>query len=381
MRAAAENGKPSDAILRDAAHHTGVMTSGISCDWRAPFPEANPFPGPASTLEVSTRPPIISENPNMNTQKRSVIASFCLAVALLFPVALFAQGATKKISVGLVLINLQAKFFNDINAGAQDAAKKAGVTLQVIDGNNDPSAQVNAVETLTQQKVDGIIMVAIDVKGILPALQDAAKNGVKVVAVDAKVEDPSVKAFIGVDNAKAGADFGDFVGKYITENLGGKAKIGIIGALNSFIQNQRKDSFIEAVKKVPGVSIGNTVDGQNVQERALSASENLVTSSPDINVIYATGEPALIGAIAALEAQGATKQVKLFGWDLSKQAVKAMDDGFLIGLVQQNPYQEGVEALNALVELSQGKEVPPFIDVPVEFVTTKNLDKYKPAFK
>ena len=314
----------------------------------------------------------------MNTKKVLVIASLCLAVAM-HP--LFAQGTKKKMSVGLVLINLQAKFFNDINAGAVDAAKKAEVNLQVIDGNNDPAAQVNAVETLTQQKVDGIIMVAIDVKGILPALQDAAKSGVKVVAVDAKVEDPSVKAFIGVDNAKAGADFGDFVGKYISEKLGGKAKIGIIGALNSFIQNQRKDNFIEAVKKTAGVTIGNTVDGQNVQERALAASENLVTSSPDINVIYATGEPALIGAIAALESQGATKRIKLFGWDLSKQAVKAMDDGFLIGVVQQNPYQEGVEAIDALVKLSQGKEVSSFINVPVEFVTTENLEKYRPAFK
>jgi ribose transport system substrate-binding protein len=309
------------------------------------------------------------------------MAGLCVAAALLCPVALFAQGAQKKLSVGLVLINLQAKFFNDINAGAADAAQKAGVNLQVVDGNNDPTAQVNAVETLTQQKVDGIIMVAIDVKGIAPALQDAAKSGVKVVAVDAKVEDPSVKAFIGVDNAKAGADFGDFVGKYISENMGGKAKIGIIGAMNSFIQNQRKDNFVTAVKKVAGVTIGNTVDGQNVQERALAASENLVTSSPDINVIYATGEPALIGAVAALEAQGATKRVKLFGWDLSKQAVKAMDDGFLIGVVQQNPYQEGVEAINALVKLSQGTEVSPFINVPVEFVTTENIEKFKPAFK
>jgi ribose transport system substrate-binding protein len=314
----------------------------------------------------------------MNTKKLLAIASLCLAVAL-HP--LFAQGTQKKMSVGLVLINLQAKFFNDINAGAVDAAKKADINLQVIDGNNDPTAQVNAVETLTQQKVDGIIMVAIDVKGIVPALQDAAKSGVKVVAVDAKVEDPSVKAFIGVDNAKAGADFGDFVGKYVSEKLGGKAKIGIIGALNSFIQNQRKDNFITAVTKTAGVTIGNTVDGQNVQERALAASENLVTSSPDINVVYATGEPALIGAIAALESQGATKRIKLFGWDLSKQAVKAMDDGFLIGVVQQNPYQEGVEAIDALVTLTQGKELPSFINVPVEFVTTENIEKYRPAFK
>src|ERR1700724_4859821 len=196
----------------------------------------------------------------MNTKKFLAAMMVPVAVASFSPTGLFAQGTQKQLKVGLVLINLQAKFFNDIKVGAEEAAKKAGVSLQVIDGNNDPTAQVNAVETLTQQKVDGIIMVAIDVKGIVPALQDAAKSGVKVVAVDAKVQDPSVKSFIGVDNAKAGSDFGDFVGKYISENMGGKAKIGIIGALNSFIQNQRKDNFIEAVKKTAGVTIGNTVD-------------------------------------------------------------------------------------------------------------------------
>ncbi len=317
----------------------------------------------------------------MNTKKVLVAMILAFTAASLSPIGLFAQGAQKQLKVGLVLINLQAKFFNDIKAGAEEAAKKAGVSLQVIDGNNDPAAQVNAVETLTQQKMDGIIMVAIDVKGIVPALQDAAKSGVKVVAVDAKVQDPSVKAFIGVDNAKAGSDFGDFVGKYIEKQMGGKAKLGIIGALNSFIQNQRKDNFIESIKKIASVTIGNTVDGQNVQERALTAAEDLVTSSPDTNVIYATGEPALIGAIAALESQGATRRVKLFGWDLSNQALKAVDDGFLIGVVQQNPYQEGIEAIGALVKLSRGEEVPSFIDVPVEFVTKDNIDKYRAAFQ
>jgi ribose transport system substrate-binding protein len=317
----------------------------------------------------------------MNTKKVLVAMILAFTAASLSPIGLFAQGAQKQLKVGLVLINLQAKFFNDIKAGAEEAAKKAGVSLQVIDGNNDPAAQVNAVETLTQQKIDGIIMVAIDVKGIVPALQDAAKSGVKVVAVDAKVQDPSVKAFIGVDNAKAGSDFGDFVGKYIEKQMGGKAKLGIIGALNSFIQNQRKDNFIESIKKIASVTIGNTVDGQNVQERALTAAEDLVTSSPDTNVIYATGEPALIGAIAALESQGATKRLKLFGWDLSNQALKAVDDGFLIGVVQQNPYQEGIEAIGALVKLSRGEEVASFIDVPVEFVTKDNIDKYRAAFQ
>lgn len=315
--------------------------------------------------------------------KRNCLAALALALGagMLSPTSSVAQGTQKPMKVGLVLINLQAKFFNDIKAGAEERAKKDGVSLQVIDGNNDPTAQVNAVETLTQQHVNGIIMVAIDVKGIVPALQDAAKSGVQVVAVDAKVQDPSVKTFIGVDNAKAGADFGDFVGQYIQTHMGGKANLGIIGALNSFIQNQRKDSFVASIKKIPGITIESTVDGQNVQERALTAAEDLVTSSPNINVIYATGEPALIGAIAALESQGATLRVKLFGWDLSKQAVKAVDDGFLVGVVQQNPHQEGVEAIEALVKLSQGETVSSFINVPVEFVTKDNIDKYRPEFQ
>src|ERR1700740_2499399 len=155
---------------------------------------------------------------------KKILAGTVILVAITWALSSLsvAQSPSQKLKVGLVLINLQAKFFNDINAGASDEAKKAGADLEVINGNNDPTAQVNAVETLTQQKVDGIIMVAIDVKGILPALQDAAKSGVKEAAVDEQYDVPSVKAFIGVDNAKAGADFGDFVGKYISANVGAR---------------------------------------------------------------------------------------------------------------------------------------------------------------
>ena len=66
--------------------------------------------------------PIDSLMIHMKTKMRSAVVGLCVVATLLCPVALFAQGAQKKLSVGLVLINLQAKFFNDINAGAADAA-------------------------------------------------------------------------------------------------------------------------------------------------------------------------------------------------------------------------------------------------------------------
>src|SRR5258708_23531795 len=95
------------------------------------------------------------EKQNMNTKKFLATMMLPLAVASFSPTGLFAQGTQKQLKVGLGLINLQAKFFNDIKVGADYASKKAGVSLQGIDGNNYPTAPVNAVATLTQQHLDG----------------------------------------------------------------------------------------------------------------------------------------------------------------------------------------------------------------------------------
>ena len=66
----------------------------------------------------------------------------------------------------------------------------------------------------------------------------------------------------------------------------------------------RQKGFEDVVKAAPGVTIAGVVDGQNVQDNAMAAAENLMTANPDLTAIYATGEPALLGAVAAVESQG-----------------------------------------------------------------------------
>lgn len=78
----------------------------------------------------------------------------------------------------MVQINQQALFFNQMNAGAQAAAEAAGDELVIFNANNDPAAQNSAIETYIQQGVAGIIVVAIDVNGIMPAVQQAADAGI-----------------------------------------------------------------------------------------------------------------------------------------------------------------------------------------------------------
>ena len=97
------------------------------------------------------------------------------------------------------------------------------------------------------------------------------------------------------------------------------------------------------------MTIAGTVDGQNVQDTALAAAENLMTANPDMTAIYATGEPALLGAVAAVESQGRQADVKVFGWDLTASAIAGIDAGYVEAVIQQDPAGMGAAAVDALV--------------------------------
>lgn len=283
-------------------------------------------------------------------------------------------------SFALVQINQQALFFNQMNEGAQAAADAAGAELTIFNANNDPAAQNSAIETYIQEGVDGIAVVAIDVNGIMAAVEQAAAAGIPVVAIDAILPDEGPQAAqIGVDNAAAAGDLGAVVATWAEAN--GGARIGVVGALNSFIQNVRLDGFTASLEGAEGVSFTETVDGQNVQDTALAAAENLLTANPDMTAIYATGEPALLGAVAAVESQSRTGDVKVFGWDLTASAIAGIDAGYVEAVIQQDPAGMGRAAVEALSALAGGGTVERSIAVPVTIVTRDNVDDFRSMFE
>ena len=285
-------------------------------------------------------------------------------------------GIAQAKTFALVQINQQALFFNEMNRGAEEAAKAMGADLQIFNANNVSSDQNSAIETYIQEGVDGIAVVAIDVNGIMPAIEQADAAGIPVVGIDAVLPEGPQKAQIGVDNAEAGAELAAYYG----EAMKGPSKLGIVGALNSYIQNVRRDGFVDALD-TGRVEVVNTVDGQNVQDLALGAAENLIIANPDLNAIYATGEPALMGAIAAVESQGKQGDLSIYGWDLTQQAIDAIDQGYVKGVVQQDPAAMGAAAIEALATLADGGEVERNISVPVTIVTQENVDEFRGLFQ
>ena len=258
-----------------------------------------------------------------------------VATTMLASMSFISAASAAGPTYALVQINQQALFFNLMNKGAQDAAKASGKDLVIFNSNDNPVAQNDAIENYIQQGVKGILVAAIDVNGIMPAVKEAAAANIPVIAIDAVLPAGPQAAQVGVDNIEGGR----IIGKYFVDY------------------------------------------GQKVQEKAMTAAENLITGNPDLTAIYATGEPALLGAIAAVENQGRQKDIKVFGWDLTAKAISGIDGGYVTAVLQQDPEKMGAEALNALNSITSGKTVPKTILVPATVVTKANVDAYRPLFK
>ncbi len=250
-------------------------------------------------------------------------------------VAAACKGHNGTLKVGLVTINLQALFFNQIDTAAQRIAKTSGVDLQIISGNDDSVTQANAFDNLIAAKADAIIVDAIDTDGIKPSIEKAHAAGIPVVAVDATVNDPAVSTQVGTANAEGGAK----IGKMLAESANNTGTVGVVGALNSTIQLERQKGFTDTVSAA-GMTVGTIVDGRNIQENAQAAAENL-------------------------------------GWDLSDQAVDALKAGWLKGVVQQDTFTFGYDAMNAAIDLGCHRTAPADIPVPTQIVTPANVDNYR----
>ncbi|WP_053057591.1 substrate-binding domain-containing protein [Rubrobacter aplysinae] len=281
--------------------------------------------------------------------------------------------------IAMVTINLEALFFTEMVAGAEQAAEEANASLTVFNANDEPAAQNNAIQNYVEQGVDAITVVAIDTEGIQPAIEDAEEAGIPVVAIDAVVDNPAVDAQIGVDNSDAAAQMGSYFNDWAEEQDIESAQIGLVSALNSTIQITREDAFEETVQEA-GHEIVQVVDGENQQEQAQQAAENLFTANPNMDAVYSTGEPALIGTVAAARSQDATG-IPQFGWDLSAQAIRGIDDGFVEAVVQQDPRAEGETAVQFSVDLVQGNEVPETENIPITIATDENVDQFRSLFE
>ena len=121
----------------------------------------------------------------------------------------FAQAANKG-TIVFIPKSTSATFYLFLVKGAKDRAKELGYTIDYQGPANESevASQVDLVRNITRSKPAGILLAALDSKGLIPPVEDADKAGVPVVMVDSGIDSDIPKASITTNNYQGGYQAG-----------------------------------------------------------------------------------------------------------------------------------------------------------------------------
>lgn len=197
-------------------------------------------------------------------------------------------------------------------AQKEAVALGAELTIALPQEEVDLEKQVTMVESAIQQNVDAIIISAASSDGIIPAIKKARDAGIKIINFDTRISDPGMyDAYVGADDV----DGAYKAGKYICEQLGGTGKVGLItGLLAQSTGVDRKEGFMKAVAKYPGVEVVAEASGEWRSDTAANVTTNMLTASPDIQAIFACNDQMAVGMVSAIKTSG-KEDLILVGYD------------------------------------------------------------------
>lgn len=282
-----------------------------------------------------------------------------LALVLLLPLSMFAQSAPK---VGLVLSTLNNPFFVSLRDGAVAQAKTAGVTLIVLDSQNDSAKELSNVEDLVSQKVGVILINPTDSDAVGAAVKVANKANVPVVTLDRGANSGAVVTHIASDNIAGGK----MAGTYLAKLLDNKGKVvELQGIAGTSAARDRGQGFHDALPKTITVVASQVADFDRT--KGLSVMENILQAQPSIDGVFAHNDEMALGALKAIQASG--RKILIVGFDATDDAVAAVKAGTLAATVAQQPALIGSLGVNAAKDILAGKKLAKSIPVPLKLVT------------
>ncbi len=288
-------------------------------------------------------------------------------------------GGTSKPTVALVLKTLNHPFFVDMRRGAQEAADRLGVTLQVqaAEREIDVEKQMQIVENMIQTGIQALCITPSGSREIVSALVKAKNAKVPIIVVDTRVDakaaaDAGVRTetFVGSDNYEGGK----LAGEYLIKVTGGNARVGILeGIPGHETGDSRMRGFRDAVKGSPGIAIVASQPANWERDQGFNVFQNMLQAHQDIDSVFACSDLMALGAIEAIAAAGRTGKIRVIGFDALDDAKKAIAAGAMAASVAQFPSEMGRAAVESAVKVIRGETVQPDIKVKLELVTRHNV--------
>ncbi len=286
-----------------------------------------------------------------------------------------APESTDKPKIALVLKTLNHPFFVDMRRGAQEAADRLGVQLEVqaAERESDVEKQMQIVENMIQTGIKALVITPSGSREIVSALVKARDAKIPIIIVDTRVDEKAAadagvhtETFVGSDNYEGGK----LAGGYVVKATDGKARVAILeGIPGHETGDSRLRGFRDAVKDAPGITIVASQPANWERDQGFNVFQNMLQAHPDIDTVFAASDLMALGAVEAIAAAGKTGKIRVVGFDALDDAKKAIAAGTMDASVAQFPSEMGKIAVESAVKAMRGEKLPANIVVKLEMVT------------
>lgn len=247
---------------------------------------------------------------------------------------------TPRLDIAMVTHSGEGDTFWDIvQSGAKMAARKDNVDLDYSHHKDGPQ-QAQLVQAAIDKKVDGLVVTLAKPEAMESVVKKAVKAGIPVVTINSGGQHSAALgaiAHIGQDETVAG----EAVGEELNER-GRKKALCVIHEQGNVSLNERcagiKRTFDGTVKNL-------NVDGTNMPAVESSVTAQL-QADDGIDAIVTLGAPFAATAAKSKEQAGSEAEIDTF--DLNAKVVQGMKDDTIGFAVDQQPYLQGYEAVDAL---------------------------------
>lgn len=280
------------------------------------------------------------------------------------------------IRVGLSVPSSRQMFFRALLDGAQHYAAQAHGHLQLIVApaaiSAEASAQVDGIRYLLRAQVQALVVDPLETAPLLPVLQAALQQGVRVINVDNKLDarllaDNGMSIpYVGPGNYRGAT----LVADYLLQRLAPGSLVGIIdGPLETINNRARREAFIDAIRRhqlrLAAVEEGrwDVISGQ-------AAARQLLQQYPQIQALLCANDMMAIGAQQM--AAGHPHRVLISGYDNVPEVHLALQKGDVLATVDQHPAQQIGSALalamQAVNQQQSQDSLPGIVQTPVGLV-------------
>ncbi|MBQ0964525.1 MULTISPECIES: ABC transporter substrate-binding protein [Streptomyces] len=236
----------------------------------------------------------------------------------------------------------------------------------------DASLQNQQVDTMVTNKVDVLIVDAVDYKAIAGSVKKAKDAGIKVVAFDRLAEGP-IDAYTSFDNVTVGKTQGEA----LLQALGDKAKDAQIVMMNGSSTDPNAAQFKEgAHAALDGkVKVGREYDTKEWKpENANANMEGAISAlgKDKIQGVYSANDGMAGGIITALKAAGISN-VPVTGQDAELAGVQRIVTGEQYMSVFKSYPKEAETAAEMAVALAKGESLDSIANDKVDSATAKGI--------